>query len=47
MNLVTIAIAVFAIGELALIDYLVDQIRRMKEDPYAKWMDYPKWRDSR
>lgn len=47
-NLVTIAITVCAIGEFALIDYLWDQIRRMKEDPYdRRWMEYPKWRESR
>lgn len=46
-NIVTIAVTVCAIGELALIDYLWDQIRRMKEDPYEKWMDYKKYKESR
>ena len=47
-NLVTIALVVFCIGELALIDYLWDQIRRMKEDPYDReWMNWKKWRNSR
>lgn len=47
-NLVTIAITVCAIGEFALIDYLWDQLRRMKEDPYDRdWMDWRKWRQSR
>ena len=48
INIVTIALAVFAIGEAALIDYLWDQVRRMKEDPYDReWMDRKKWRQSR
>ena len=47
-NLVTIAVAIFALGEAALIYYLWDQVRRMKEDPYDReWMDYQKWRGSR
>ena len=47
-NLATIAVVICAIGEAALIDYLWNQIRRMKEDPYDReWMDYLKWRQSR
>lgn len=47
-NIVIIAMVVFIFGEAALISYLWDQVRRMKEDPYDReWMDYRKWRESR
>ena len=48
VNLVAAAAVICAIGEAALISYLWDQIRRMREDPYDReWMDYKKWRNSR
>lgn len=47
-TLLIIAAVVTVIGETALIDYLIGQIRRMKEDPFDReWMDYRKWRESR
>lgn len=47
-NLVTIAVVVCAVGELALIDYLWNQVRRMREDPYDRdWMHYQRWKESR
>lgn len=47
-KIVIAALIVFVIGETALISYLWNQIRRMKEDPYDReWMDYKKWRKSR
>lgn len=47
-NIVIAALTVFVIGEAALIDYLWNQVKRMKEDPYDReWMNYRKWRESR
>lgn len=47
-TIVWIAIIAFALGEAALIHYLLGQIKRMTEDPYdPEWMDYEKWRKTR